>query len=671
MRAKLSIIAVVLVGGLTGLFFYVARSKVHNKVDAQLQKQLSGNFAAVWNMIESNAHEAVRRSTDISNKHRREFLRSIRAQNALSNTLEAKLQAIEEAKRPDVALVILKGRVLAAYVPKEMLPESKGTVKSVVNRACDIDIADDIFATEVKKKPGAPASALVPAGWKAPPIHVGKLKKGELFAKDLPVAAAAPIVLQLDAKRRPAAKGEPKRLAALVVGWSQSRSQTEAREVALTLAADSELRVTKFWPAYVGMRVSTMRIVMVSEEELRSAGRAPEFLALIDAKGVVLHRNKRTEYLVGESLSSRYLSVNTALSTGSAQSDIWSQEDLRSPEEKKEKQAEEGARSTLLRVGISPIFGDEGQIIGGVCMGWTLSDKMAAQIHKSLGVGVVFLEESKFMASAGVPMVPRSVISKLKKNRVETKTFSKVDGSVEFENLKPRKVTVHGKEYYAAAGILAGAREVGKYSFLIFVPIEEAIAPFAVVPWAILGLGFLCLVLTLVFLTLLGRHFLKPLDEIYNGINEMMAGDLEYTFGVPSPETEGLCYALNGLLAKLLGRPEPEDEEEEVEETADEPAAATVVLGPLPDKALAADDAAVGDLAGEADDAHLKRIFNEYVKALDEDGMEVSGFTFEDFSQKVQVNERMLKDRYECSMVRFKVSRDDEGAPILVPIAIK
>jgi hypothetical protein len=670
MRAKLSIAAVVVIGGLTALFFFVARGEVRSEVQQEAKSRLEGTFAAVWEKIESNAHEAVRRSADVSNAYRKEFLQAMRAQRALSDALEAKVRAMEPEKRPDLAMVILKGRVLAAYVPEPLLQETKGASDEITNRSCDIEIAEEIFAKEVKRKAGAPASPLAPAGWQAPPVNVGKLDKGKLFSSDLPTAAAAPVVLTLK-KGRPAAQGAPKRLAALVVAWKQEQPSAKAKEAAEALAGDDSLRVNKFWPAYVGLRVTLTKIILVTEKRLRAGGRAPEFMALLDGKGIVLHRNKNTEYLVGESLAARYLSVNTALTNGMGQSDIWSQGDLRTPTDKAGKKEKDAARSNLLRIGVTPIFGEAGQIIGGVCMGWTLSDKLAAQIHDTLGVGVVFLEQDKVMASAALPPVPASVIEELKASRVETKKYSPADGTAVFENLEAKEVELGGKKYYAAAGVMAGARDVGAHTYLVFVSASKQMAPFEVVPWTILGLGFLSLVLVLILLSVLARHFLKPIDEIYNGVNEMLAGDMDYTFGVPSAETEGLCYALNALLAKLLGRPEPEDEEEEVEESVEEPASATVALGPLPSEAIPANDPAVSDLVGESDEAHLKRVFDEYVTALDEYGMDVSGFTFKDFRDKIQANERMLKGKYECSAVRFKLGHDEDGAPILIPLAVK
>ena len=58
-------------------------------------------------------------------------------------------------------------------------------------------------------------------------------------------------------------------------------------------------------------------------------------------------------------------------------------------------------------------------------------------------------------------------------------------------------------------------------------------------------------------------HDTPMLDELENGVANIVAGNMEYTFGVPSSETEGLAYSLNVLMAQLLGRPEPGEEEDE------------------------------------------------------------------------------------------------------------
>ena len=65
-------------------------------------------------------------------------------------------------------------------------------------------------------------------------------------------------------------------------------------------------------------------------------------------------------------------------------------------------------------------------------------------------------------------------------------------------------------------------------------------------------------------------RFIKPLDKIELGVAEIINGNIDYQFRPVGPDFEGLSNGLNVMLARLLGREEPnEDEpEEEQDETA-------------------------------------------------------------------------------------------------------
>ena len=676
MRAKLSIISLVILGALTGLCFYLVRSNVESKVERAAKERLNGLFAATWELIEADAHEAVRMATEITEKYRNEFITFKKDQEALESFLKLKINSMEEGKRPDIAVIMVKGRVLASHVPNELLPKStmEKLKSGLTNKSVDFDLASKVFAHKLQKKDGEPASALVPAGWAKPKIYVDEIKKSKHISKSLPSAAAAPIVLFFDSGGQLSTGGTPRRLGALVLGWKEAVEPRESREIVQTLAADSDLRNKHFWAAYKSDRGRLSTVLANAEKELSAEGRGPAFMALVDEKGVVLHRDKGTKYFVGESLGERYLSLNTVLSTGLAESDIWSSRELASiAESKKEgggKDTESSMRSNLLRMGMAPFRGDDGRIVGGICVGWSLSDRKATQIGNYLGVGVVFLEGDSYAASTkGLGVVSKQTIEKLTANRVEKKKYSKADGSVEFEGLKAVPVTVGGKEFLGASGVMTGSRKVGAHTFLTLLSVEDAKEPLEAVSWVIILLGGFAIVMVLLMIFLMSRHFLKPLDELYSGVNEMLSGDLEYTFGVASSETEGLSYALNALLAKLLGRPEPEDEEDEVE--GDSTVEATLELGPMPDAAVAPTDEAVVSIAAESDDDHYKRIFSEYVDALDQYGEDVSAFTYDVFRQRLDVNVRVIKDRYEVGKVRFKIVSGSEGKPLLDSYPIK
>jgi hypothetical protein len=138
------------------------------------------------------------------------------------------------------------------------------------------------------------------------------------------------------------------------------------------------------------------------------------------------------------------------------------------------------------------------------------------------------------------------------------------------------------------------------------------------------------------------------------------------TFRPVGLELDGLANGLNVMLARVLGRPEPGEEEFDDEgnpifqgrvefEDGDGSAA------PAPDPDLAA-------LAQESEPDYYKRVYTEYLAARRATGNpdEVS---FENFIAKLKVNEGKLKAQYQCRAVRFRLVVKD-GKVTLKPVPI-
>ena len=86
----------------------------------------------------------------------------------------------------------------------------------------------------------------------------------------------------------------------------------------------------------------------------------------------------------------------------------------------------------------------------------------------------------------------------------------------------------------------------------------------------LIGFGLLAILVLLGAVVLTSARFIKPLDQIELGVAEIINGNIDYQFRPVGPDFEGLSNGLNVMLARLLGREEPnEDEpEEEQDETA-------------------------------------------------------------------------------------------------------
>jgi hypothetical protein len=72
------------------------------------------------------------------------------------------------------------------------------------------------------------------------------------------------------------------------------------------------------------------------------------------------------------------------------------------------------------------------------------------------------------------------------------------------------------------------------------------------------GFGVLAIVVLLGAVVLTALRFIKPLDKIELGVAEIINGNIDYQFRPVGPDFEGLSNGLNVMLARLLGREEPE-----------------------------------------------------------------------------------------------------------------
>jgi hypothetical protein len=135
-------------------------------------------------------------------------------------------------------------------------------------------------------------------------------------------------------------------------------------------------------------------------------------------------------------------------------------------------------------------------------------------------------------------------------------------------------------------------------------------------------------------------------------------------------DLDGLASNLNGMLARLLGRPEPGANGLE-----GVPGTSARVMHdegdgqPARTSARMSSDADVVARAQEPEADYYRRTFEEYVAARRAVGENVEGASFESFSAKLRLSEASLKQKYGCKAVRFRVqTRDKQVSLKPVPI---
>ncbi|HUQ07647.1 MAG TPA: MXAN_5187 C-terminal domain-containing protein, partial [Kofleriaceae bacterium] len=176
------------------------------------------------------------------------------------------------------------------------------------------------------------------------------------------------------------------------------------------------------------------------------------------------------------------------------------------------------------------------------------------------------------------------------------------------------------------------------------------------------GGGALLLALLGIYLT--HRRMIMQVDQIEGGVTDIINGNLDRTFRPVGAELDGLANGLNVMLARVLGRPEPGEEEFDEDGNVIIPGRVDFEEGedkPAPDPDLAA-------LVAESEPDYYKRVYTEYLAARKASGAP-EDVSFENFIAKLKVNEGKLRAQHQCRAVRFRVVTKD-GKVTLKPVPI-
>ncbi len=382
-------------------------------------------------------------------------------------------------------------------------------------------------------------------------------------------------------------------------------------------------------------------------------GQRTDILALLDIEGdlVVLQLNDEDQRVTNpgawkESGVLRYPAVALALrpnpKDAQMTSDIWNHQGR-----------------GLMKVGVAPIVDyQENEVRGAVVVAYSLGSKEAQHQSDMLGTQVAYFQNDRVFGTS----FRRSGSGEEDTTRQEKLLSALVDKGLSKRALTSGladaiETSIDGEDYYVAAGRLRrfsskklpDGHPPASVGAMVMISLDEASGSLATVKASILLLGLGALVMAFIALTLTRKRFLHQADEIELGIAEIINGNLERTFPQVGAELDGLANALNVMLARLLGRPEPG--EEEYDEHGNVVQADRLDF----DTDLSPADSEAVALAQEPEPDYYKRLFGEYIGAREAAGQDVDGISFESFVTKLRVNEGNLKNKYKCSAIRFKV----------------
>jgi HAMP domain-containing protein len=209
-----------------------------------------------------------------------------------------------------------------------------------------------------------------------------------------------------------------------------------------------------------------------------------------------------------------------------------------------------------------------------------------------------------------------------------------------------------GVEYAVVAAPSPGNVADKTSGFVVLASISEGMAGVQAAGMKVIWLGLLAIVVALAASVMTARRFIRPLDEIELGVAEVINGNIDHTWKPVGQDFEGLSNSLNVMLARLLGRPEPNEEAVEEEEDGGTPTwkAEAMVIDETDGRAPAETVAA---LAAEGEASYYPRLYGEYVASLQRLGQPTQGMSVLAFMAKLSLTEAGLREKWESKVVRF------------------
>ncbi len=388
--------------------------------------------------------------------------------------------------------------------------------------------------------------------------------------------------------------------------------------------------------------------------------RRADIVALVDEGGNVIAMSEVAAVVAklwkndkGESL---FPAITLALQQKIFISDVWDYQD-----------------KGMMRVGIGSVVDPEApdaKPIGAVVVAYSQTAKEAQIQARRLGAEVAY-----YSSGDGARVFASSFLRS--SNEEDTAKRAEIAAQLKVSALtagKAARVVIGGRPYLAASVKIASAAsrplppELTNHSFsaAVLSPLSDDGGIGDIKIYVVfVGLGSLAIALLGLYLT--HRRLIAQIDQVELGVTDIINGNVDRTFRPVGLELDGLANGLNVMLARLLGRPEPGEEDLDddgnpiVQGRVEFEEAETSRAAPATDPDLAA-------LAQESEPDYYKRLYTEYQAARRGIGQPDEG-SFENFIAKLKVNEGKLRAQYQCKAVRFRVVTKD-GKVTLKPVPI-
>lgn len=328
----------------------------------------------------------------------------------------------------------------------------------------------------------------------------------------------------------------------------------------------------------------------------------------------------------------------------------------------------------MMTVVAAPVWSGA-KVVGVLILGYDHGDAYAeADKHnfamKHFAVDVTYfnwVKKSNNFQIFGSTKTHRHIRNKLRALANKNKALIQIGKS---SHLKT--ITIKGQSYYSMISPIRDNATETLSGYILLASIDKALAPVSSFLSRVPLIAALFLVVAIVLVLLIYRGVFQPYEKIEQGILEIIAGNRNHRFDARQPGQAGsMSHVLNLLVAALLGRKAPDEEEEEAAAEAEiwnDPLFIEELQGKVAFRhALEEEDLRTGMILSPV---YYKNLFEEYIEAKKAIGDKIENVNLRAFINKLQKNEAILKQKYRCQAVKFQVITKN-GNVILKPIPIK
>jgi hypothetical protein len=392
------------------------------------------------------------------------------------------------------------------------------------------------------------------------------------------------------------------------------------------------------------------RVIAKAKGDTDVAATPPAIVALVDVRGVSLGRND-SNMMRGEDLGKTHPRMKKMIETGRSGSEIWYSRQL----------------SQQWFVSYATIRDAGGEILGGIVYGTPLNDERMTRTGDSTSGGAVVIAvavDQGLEVVAKSSSVPPPVAEAIARPPV-------ADGALGVLKQGHTLPLAGGPSDWVLVARPLDAYGDGKQALLVATS-PAVLLDISGLVWNVLGVVALGIVLVSVGGVLLGNYISKPVEEIEEGLLQILNGQTNLRFEIEHAVLGGLVYRVNQLLNQLMGVAEDDTDEEGRPSLAPSAQAFQGALE-VDENATAAsteqvDARAASALAAEPADQYYRRIFDEYIGAKRSIGDPVDHITEPSFVERIKQRETEMGQKLGRS-VRYQVQlRGKEVVLIAVPL---